>query len=363
MQRPFYLMAKPSAAHCNMRCSYCFYVGKTASNSLSMSDEVLERYIAAYIAHNPQREISFIWQGGEPTLCGLEFFKKAVALQQRYAGGKIIHNSLQTNGLIINQAWCDFFKEHNFLIGVSIDGPQELHDRCRLDRGGRGTFDKVVAAIALLQRNGIEFNTLTVVHPHNVAYGAKIYQFLKELGSTQLQFIPLTGIATTVDATAYGQFLIDIFDRWYPQDVGHIFVQHIEQWFMDYAGMQPSLCIFKPYCGDQMIIEQNGDIYSCDHFVDAAHRLGNLLHGDLLSIINTPRQLQFGLGKAQLPDACLACPYLKFCHGGCPKHRTVDGSGTRINQFCTAYRLALDHMLPYFDVMYRRLTSAHELAK
>ena len=355
MQRPFYLMAKPSASHCNLRCEYCFYYKTTQSKSICMSDEVLENYIKNYIAKNPTKEVIFIWQGGEPTLCGLNFFKKAVALQKKYANGKTIFNTLQTNGILLNHDWCSFFKENNFLIGISIDGPQTIHDSRRKDPLGNGTFSKILNAIKLLKEYEVEFNTLTVVNKANVHEGKLIYDFLKNIGSTQMQFIPLTGIEENIDSSDYGQFLIDIFDKWYPQDVGKIFVQHIEQWFMAYAGISPTLCIFRPYCGDQLIIEQNGDIFSCDHFVDDEHKLGNIMSEDLLNIINNPTQLRFGFNKSDYPQECKQCSYIKFCFGGCPKHRYQDRNGIVINRFCESYKMALKHMLPYFHKILQEL--------
>lgn len=357
MQRPFYLMAKPSAAHCNMCCEYCFYSGTNHSNSIRMSDQVLEKYIKNYINSNPQRQISFIWQGGEPTLYGLDFFKKAVALEQKYANGKKIYNSLQTNGLLINQEWCDFFKEHDFLVGISIDGPQEIHDKRRKDHHGKGTFSQVINSINRLIQTEVEFNTLTVINKANVHKGADVYAFLKEIGSKQMQFIPLTGVEETITPADYGRFMIDIFNSWYPQDIGKIFIQHIEQWFMAYANISPTLCIFRPYCGDQLIIEQNGDIFSCDHFVDQEHRLGNIREEPLLSLINKLPQVQFGLSKAALPACCRTCNFLKYCNGGCPKHRVTNEKGEKVNQFCDAYKQALTYMLPYFAKIYQSLSA------
>ena len=322
-----------------------------------MSDQVLEKYIKNYINSNPQRQISFIWQGGEPTLCGLDFFKKAVVLEQKYANGKKIYNSLQTNGLLINQEWCDFFKEHDFLVGISIDGPQEIHDKRRKDHHGKGTFSQVINSINRLIQTEVEFNTLTVINKANVHKGADVYAFLKEIGSKQMQFIPLTGVEETITPADYGRFMIDIFNSWYPQDIGKIFIQHIEQWFMAYANISPTLCIFRPYCGDQLIIEQNGDIFSCDHFVDQEHRLGNIREEPLLSLINKLPQVQFGLSKAALPACCRTCNFLKYCNGGCPKHRVTNEKGEKVNQFCDAYKQALTYMLPYFAKIYQSLSA------
>lgn len=354
MRRPFYLMAKPASDHCNLACRYCFYRDKGLGAGRAMSDEVLEAYVRNYIACAPQNEITFIWQGGEPTLCGLGFFERAVELQRRYAGSKVIYNALQTNGTLIDETWCRFFKEHGFLIGLSLDGPRSLHDAARCNLAGGGSFDKVINALHLLRRFKVEFNILTVVGTHNVHHGSEIYRFLKSEGATQMQFIPLTGIETSLDPQLYGRFLTDVFDAWYPLDAGRIFVQHIEQWFMAYAGIYPSLCIFRPACGDQLILEQNGDIYSCDHFVDKEHLLGNILRTPLSDIVYSPRQTDFGQEKYHLPAACQKCHYLIYCRGGCPKHRPQGQDGHGPSQFCTSYQQALAKMLPCFAEIYKK---------
>lgn len=346
----FQLMAKPTGSICNIDCSYCFYLEKPHANQMRMSDDVLECYIRDYITSAPQKQITFLWQGGEPTLAGLDFYEKAVALQKKYANGKIIHNSLQTNGILLDEKWGKFLSKHHFLVGISIDGPEELHNAYRLSKSGKGTFDKVMEGLAQLKMHNVPFNTLTVVHKKNVHHAKHIYAFLKEIGSTNIQFIPLMGdYEQQASATDYGQFLIEIFQQWYPNDIGKISVQFIEQWMMAFLGYQPSLCIFRETCGDQLIIEQNGDIYSCDHYVYPEYYLGNLIETPLLDITYSPKQQTFAHLKQNLSQKCRACEFRFACHGGCPKHRTVQGFGEPHNILCEAYYTALAYMKPYLQ--------------
>ncbi|MGR6979947.1 anaerobic sulfatase maturase [Testudinibacter sp. P27/CKL/0425] len=348
---PFHLMAKPSASLCNIQCEYCFYLEKPHQKQIKMSDKILEQYIKDYIQAAPQSEITFIWQGGEPTLCGLDFYQRAVELQQRHAGKKIIHNSLQTNGILLNDAWCQFFEEHEFLIGLSLDGTQPLHDAYRKNKSGNGTWQQVMNAIVLLKKHQVNFNILTVVHNQNAQNGREIYFFLKSLGVDYMQFIPLMGSPEQqTSAAAFGQFMIDIFDSWYPQDVGLINVQFIEQWLMAFSGYQPSLCIFRPTCGDQMIIEQNGDIYSCDHYVYPQYKIGNIIETPLIQITSSLEQQRFGFAKQQLSRKCRQCEFQFACNGGCPKHRTLLlEMDFPHNSLCEAYYMALNHISPYLQ--------------
>ncbi|KGQ69636.1 anaerobic sulfatase maturase [Chelonobacter oris] len=355
-QRPFHLMAKPSASLCNIQCEYCFYLEKPHQKQIKMHDEILEKYIKQYIQSAPQSEITFIWQGGEPTLCGLDFFQRAVALQQRYADKKIIRNSLQTNGILLNDAWCRFFKAHDFLIGISLDGTQPMHDVYRKNGRGKGTWKQVKSAVDLLQKHQVTFNILTVVHNQNADCGRELYLFLKSLGVNYMQFIPLMAAPEQqASANAYGQFLIDVFDCWYQQDIGRISVQFIEQWLMAFFGYQPSLCIFRPTCGDQMIIEQNGDIYSCDHYVYPQYKIGNIIETPLIQITDSTQQQKFGLAKQHLSQKCRQCEFLFACHGGCPKHRTLlSETDYPHNYLCEAYYMALRHMAPYLKKLARK---------
>lgn len=353
----FQLMAKPTGSICNLDCQYCFYLEKPHLNQRAMSDEVLERYIQSYLETAPQQQVTFLWQGGEPTMAGLDFYQRAVDFQHKYANGKQIENALQTNGVLLNAEWCRFLHDNHFLVGLSIDGPAHLHDAYRLSKSGKGTFAQVMDALDLLINYRVPFNTLTVVHNLNVQYGKEIYRFLKRIGSPYMQFIPLMGdYAQQASARDYGQFLVDIFDEWYANDVGKIGIQFIEQWFMAYLGLQPSLCIFRERCGDQLVIEQNGDIYSCDHYVYPEYKLGNLIETPIHMMAESPKQRHFGEMKSFLSTRCQACQFRFACHGGCPKHRTINGFGAPHNQLCEAYYRALSHMDPYlrqFVVQFR----------
>ena len=344
----FQLMAKPTGSICNLDCQYCFYLEKPHLNQRAMNDEVLEAYVKSYIETAPQQQVTFLWQGGEPTMAGLDFYKRAVDFQHKYANGKQIENSLQTNGVLLNADWCRFLHDHNFLVGLSIDGPEHLHDAYRLTKNGKGTFQQVIDALDLLHNYQVSFNTLTVVHNLNVLHGKEIYHFLKRIGSPYMQFIPLMGdYKQQASAKDYGPFLINIFDEWYANDVGKIGIQFIEQWFMAYLGLQPDLCIFRETCGDQLVIEQNGDIYSCDHYVYPEYKLGNLIETPLVTLVDNIKQKHFGSAKSFLSERCKSCKFRFACHGGCPKHRTVQGFGKPHNQLCEAYYAALSHMEPY----------------
>ena len=344
----FQLMAKPTGSICNLACQYCFYLEKPHLNQRAMSDAVLECYVKSYLENAPQQQVTFLWQGGEPTMAGLDFYQKVIDFQHKYSAGKQIENALQTNGILLNADWCQFLRDNQFLVGLSIDGPEHLHDAYRLTKNDKGTFRQVMDALNLLIYYQIPFNTLTVVHNLNVQYGKEVYHFLKRIGSPYMQFIPLMGdYPQQPSAKDYGQFLVDIFDEWYTYDVGKIGIQFIEQWFMAYLGLQPGLCIFRETCGDQPVIEQNGDIYSCDHYVYPAYKLGNLIETPLRLLIDSPQQKRFGAMKSFLSERCQACKFRFACHGGCPKHRIAEGFGAPHNRFCEAYYRALSHMDPY----------------
>lgn len=356
MNKAFQLMAKPTGSICNLDCHYCFYLEKPHLNQRRMSDDVLERYIQQYLQFAPQKDVTFLWQGGEPTLAGLDFYQSTVRFQQKYANGKKIYNALQTNGILLDQQWCEFLKAQQFLVGLSIDGPQHLHDAYRVNKSQKGTFKQVMQGLENLIKFQVPFNTLTVIHQKNVHYGEEIYQFLKSIGSTYLQFIPVMGnYAQQASAKDYGQLMIDIFKQWYPQDIGKIGVQFIEQWLMAFLGFQPSLCIFRKDCGDQMVIEQNGDIYSCDHYVYPNYKIGNLIETPLLDITYSMQQQKFGLMKSNLSQRCQQCQFRFACYGGCPKHRTMQGFAEPHNQLCEAYYTALSYMSPYLQKLAQQL--------
>lgn len=362
-------MAKPAGARCNLDCAYCFYTEKTGLFPLArpMDEAMLERYVCDHMAAQPGDEVTFYWQGGEPILLGLDYFRHVVALQRRHApAGKRIANVLQTNGVLIDDAWAGFLAEHGFLVGLSLDGPRRLHDRHRRDHQGRSSFDAVLAALACLQRHGVAVNTLTVVHRDNSRHGREIYRFLKRLGVEVMQFIPLVerlrpegGLAPPPgpanDSTAtvapwsvppggYGAFLCEIFDDWVKTDVGRIFVQPFDIALALWAGLPSPLCVFAETCGDALALEHDGSVYACDHYVYPEYRLGRLDEIPLVELAASPAQRAFGLAKREtLPTECRACPFLFACHGGCPKHRIAAGAA---NHLCPSYRRFFAHIAP-----------------
>ncbi|RXK56351.1 anaerobic sulfatase maturase [Oleiharenicola lentus] len=384
-RRPFHLMTKPIGPICNLDCKYCFYLEKEAlyqDPKWRMSPELLEIYIRTYISAQPLDNVSFAWQGGEPTLLGVGFFERVVALQQQYAAGKRIENAFQTNGILLDDQWGAFLKAHNFLVGVSVDGPRHLHDAYRVDKGGQPTFDRVMAGLEVLKRHGVEFNTLTTVHRANAKQPREVYQFLRAQGSGYLQFIPIVernapahtadGLwlapppnhddAANLDSQVtpwsvrpgdYGKFLTGVFDEWIKADVGRVFVQHFDSALANWLGQSPGICIFSPTCGRALAIEHNGDVYSCDHYVYPRYRLGNLLNEDLAALVDSPPQEAFGSAKADLPRYCRECPVRFACHGECPKHRfvrTPDGE-SGLNYLCAAYKKFFTHITPAMNTM------------
>jgi uncharacterized protein len=376
-------MAKPSGSVCNIDCEYCFYLEKEklypdAKSDWRMSDDVLERYVQQYIEAQDVPAANFAWQGGEPTLMGVDFFRRAVALQKQYANGKEITNAFQTNGILLDDEWGEFLAENDFLVGLSIDGPRELHDRYRVDKGQKPTFDRVVAGLEMLKKHKVEFNTLTVLQNHNADHPLEVYHFLKEIGSGYMQFIPIVerlagddpidglelvhpeydGKAKvtrwSVTPTQYGRFLCTVFDEWVRQDVGQAFVQIFDVSLGSWLGQDASLCIFAETCGSALIIEHNGDLYSCDHFVYPEHNLGNVRDVSIRDMVASPEQRKFGQDKADLlPRFCRECDYKSACNGGCPKHRfepTPHGE-PGLNYLCKGYKMYFGHIGPYMEVM------------
>jgi uncharacterized protein len=379
-------MAKSNGPVCNLDCQYCYYLEKEKlypnSGSAKMSDQVLESFVRQYIGAQQTPVITFVWQGGEPTLRGLEFYKKAVALQLQYADGKKIENVFQTNGLLLNDRWADFLRRNNFLVGLSIDGPAELHDAYRLDKGGAATLSRVMRGLGFLKKHGVEFNTLTVVNRKNSYFPLEVYRFLKGIGSQYLQFIPAVeqvaqgptanGLRLlkpasperaivsewSVEPLQYGRFLQSVFDEWVRQDVGRTFVQIFDVALEAWVGMEPSLCVFAKTCGTAMVLEHNGDVYSCDHFVYPDDRLGNLLNEELVVMASSPQQERFGQAKCgMLSRKCLECHVRFACNGECPKHRfaRTELGETGLNYLCPAYMLFFRHIDPYMRYMAGRL--------
>ena len=378
----FHVMAKPIGPICNLDCKYCFYLEKELlypnQKNWSMPDDVLESFIRQYIEGQSVPVVNFAWQGGEPTLLGLEFFRNVVDLERRYAGGKKIENSFQTNGVLLDDDWCEFLAENKFLVGLSLDGPPELHDRYRLDKAGNPSFKRVVRGLELLTKHSVEFNTLTVVHRHNSRQPLAVYRFLKEMGSQFMQFIPLVehlasspggngAVLLTPDTTAearvapwsveprqFGKFMCAIFDEWVRHDVGRVFVQTFDVALEIWLGVEPSLCVFRKTCGAALAVEHNGDLYSCDHYVLPQFRLGNIGEEELRVLVDSPRQKKFGQDKwDSLPAYCRQCEVLFACNGECPKHRfieTPDGE-LGLNYLCAGYKTFFNHIDPYMQMM------------
>lgn len=366
---PFHLMAKPSGPACNLDCSYCFYLKKrglfTRGTRFRMTDAILETYIRDYLASQSSPEVTFSWQGGEPTLLGIDFFRRALDLQQHHAHGRRIVNTLQTNGTRLDDAWGRFLHDHRFLVGLSLDGPRELHDRHRRDRRGGSCFDDVMRGLAVLKRHHVEFNLLTVVSADNARHPEVVYRFLRKTGARHLQFIPLveraaapaddlacvpataTATAASVTPEAFGHFLCRVFDEWMDHDLGRIHVRDFEVMLGVWCGLPASLCVYAETCGRALAIEHNGDVYSCDHYVYDSHRLGNIVSTPLATLVESPFQRRFGAAKHEaVPASCRACPWWFAYHGGCPKHRfATDATGDpRLNHLCPGFKTFFAHI-------------------
>ncbi len=361
----FHVMTKPRGAICNLDCKYCYFLSKERlypDSSFRMSDNLLEAYTRQYIEAQSVPEITFAWQGGEPTLMGLDFYKLAISYQQKYRKPNTrILNTLQTNAVSLDDEWCAFFKAHDFLIGVSLDGYAEVHDFYRVDKGGSPTFQRVMDGIGLLQKHGVEFNILTTVHAANADHGLAVYRFLRDEVKTQfIQFIPIVERANqtgfqegdsvtdrSITAEGYGRFLIEVFDEWVRRDVGRMFVQIFDVSLAAWVGDRPGLCIFEETCGMGMAMEHNGDVYSCDHFVEPKHHIGNIIDIPLSEIANGAQQRAFGNAKRDtLPQYCRECPVKFICNGGCPKDRfitTPDGEAG-LNYLCAGFKAFFTHI-------------------
>jgi len=381
-------MAKPVGPVCNLRCAYCFYRGKeilypeNGADPLGwlMPDRVLEAYVRQTIESCDASGVQFVWQGGEPTLAGLDFFRRALELQKRYSDGKAVSNAMQTNGILVDDIWAGFLSENRFLVGVSIDGPEDFHDAFRKDGSGHPTWSRVIRCIEILKRHRVEFNTLTVVHRLNSMDPLRVYRFLKETGSGFIQFIPLverervqerpdrldppssglherselTFTDRSVRAGDYGKFLISIFEEWVRKDVGRIFVQVFDSALALWAGLKPGLCLFEEECGRVPVLEHNGDLYSCDHFVLPEHRLGNILQTHLADLARSAAQKRFGGAKRDsLPDPCLQCEVLFACRGECPKNRFIRTPDRHpgLNCLCEGYRAFFNHVRKPMETM------------
>lgn len=403
LMRPtaFTTMIKPVGSACNLDCDYCYYLGKAdlyGGRQPKMSDELLERYISQYIEAVQVPVVTFCWHGGEPLLAGLDFYEKAIAIQNRYKGNKQIENSLQTNGLLINPEWCDFFRCNNFLIGLSLDGPKEIHDAYRHDRGGHPTFDRVMRALEMMAINGVEYNTLSTINNRCAGKGREVYQFMRSV-SKYMQFLPVvemvkelvsedeqTGISPqrqrvpivppgtsgakvapwSITPKAFGRFMCDIFDEWVINDVGERFVQLFDITLAQWCGVQPSLCSFCPTCGDGLVVEHNGDVYMCDHFVYPEYCLGNIGEEHLRDLQRKPELFRFGIEKRNsLPYDCRRCEFLFACQGECPKHRfaTTRRAERGLNTLCEGYKHFFSYTAPYMEQMRNLLAQGMEASQ
>lgn len=380
----FNVMIKPRGAICNLACAYCYFLSKEhlyPDSSFRMSDSVLKEFTRQYIqAHATLPQVTFAWQGGEPTLMGLQFFRRAVELQKQYAHtGMTIENVLQTNATTLNDEWCDFFRANSFLVGVSLDGPREMHDLYRVDKGSAPTFDRAMHGVELLKKHHVEFNILATVHAANAQHPITVYRFLRdEIGAQFIQFIPIVERADAEDESGgnwvtprsvsgkqYGDFLIAIFDEWVQCDVGHVFVQifdvALEVWF----GRRAGLCVFAETCGDALALEHNGDVFACDHFVEPRYKLGNIQDQPLLSLVELEQQRAFGRAKRDtLPRVCRECSVRFVCNGGCTKDRilqTTDGTAEP-NYLCDGYKAFFTHidhpMRTMVDLLHRQRAPA-----
>ena len=384
---PFSLMAKPIGSVCNLNCSYCYYLEKeklypSDSHQRVMSEKLLETYIAQTIYSAQDPVVLFAWHGGEPIMRGMDFFSKVIQLQKKYGGGRVIENSLQTNGTTLTDDWCSFFSDNHFLIGISIDGPEHCHDHYRVYRNGHGSFSQCMKGLELLVKHKTEFNTLTVVNDYNAKYATEVYRFLKSVGSRYIQFLPVVEWVDpaakpdelrvlsadtrknaeitdwTVDPVDYGNFLIQIFDEWVRKDVGDYFVLTFDCVLENWMRVPPSVCVSAETCGNAGVVEYNGDVFACDHFVFPEYKLGNINEKSLLTLMNSPFQHQFGLNKRdKLPAFCRKCEFLDLCNGECPKNRIVktpDGE-PGLNYLCPGFKIFYKHTEPYFDFMANEL--------
>ncbi|HCO68364.1 MAG TPA: anaerobic sulfatase maturase [Dysgonomonas sp.] len=366
--RPLYVMLKPIGAACNLRCKYCYYLEKKDlypdSNNYIMPDHILEQFIEQYMNSQTMRQILFTWHGGETLMRPISFYQKALKLQQKYAYGRQIDNCLQTNGTLLTDDWCRFFKENNFLIGISIDGPQHCHDKYRKSKDNRPSFYNVMKGISLLKKHGVEFNVMGVVNDYNVDYPLEFYNFFKEIDCRYIQFAPIVETIDgelapwSVPAVKWGDFLIAIFDEWVKKDVGQFYIQYFDSTLANWVGQKPGVCTLAKTCGHAGVMEFNGDVYSCDHFVYPEYKLGNIKNQTLTEMMYSPKQLKFGTDKFDsLPTQCQTCKYLFACNGECPKNRicTTSTGEDGLNYLCEGYYKFFDHVASYMEFMKNEL--------
>jgi uncharacterized protein len=365
--REFQVFVKPAGAECNLRCRYCYYLEKKAlygKGLMHMPDEILERYIVGLIEASTGDDIFFSWHGGEPTLAGLDFFRKAVEMQKKNApAGSRIINGIQTNATLLNDEWCRFFSDEGFVVGVSIDGPEELHNSMRVFSDGKASFKKALSGYELLRKHNVPAELLYVVSAANANHPREVYRFLKSLGPEYITFLPLvqrehgtdSGVsADSVSPEAFGSFLATIFDEWVAQDIGRIKIQIIEEAARTAFNQEHTLCIFKRTCGGVPVVEHNGDFFSCDHFTDREHLIGNINETSLSELLDSERQKEFGDKKLNtLPQCCIICEVREMCNGECPRNRfinTPDGK-TGLNYLCRGYKMFFNHITPFVEAI------------
>lgn len=362
---PFHVLAKPIGPLCNLDCEYCFYLEKTSmfpGSKFHMTDDVLEAHIRGYIESQPDDspEVNFAWQGGEPTLLGLDYFKRVVELQQRYQRpGMKISNSLQTNGTKLDIAWCQFLRANQFLVGISIDGPEELHDRYRVTKGGKGSFHQVKRGLDHLIAENVDYNVLTVVQRDNGDHPDEVYEGIKAMGAEFFQFIPIverTGGQGVTDRSVlpgqFGEFMVRVFELWRQGDIGAVFVQHFDAALNAAVGNPYTVCVHAPECGRSVAIEHNGDLFSCDHYVEDEYRLGNINSQGYAAMLDGDLQTEFGRSKlTKLPAKCVECSIRYLCHGGCPAQRFIPAEQNDLNYLCDGYFRFFSHIAPYMEAM------------
>lgn len=381
--KPLYVMTKPVSSICNLSCKYCYYLEKNnlykkpdVNDKFIMSDELLERFVKDYLRSQTQPQVLFTWHGGEPLMRPISFYKKAIELQKQYSNGRIVENSIQTNGTLITDEWCKFFKENRCLVGVSIDGPQEFHDEYRRSKDGKSSFHKVMNGINLLNKHQVEWNAMAVVNDFNADYPLDFYRFFKSIGCHYIQFTPiverllshndgrhLASAANSEDLPLsnyslspeqWGNFLCSIFDEWVRNDIGNYYIQLFDSTLANWVGEAPGVCTMAKVCGHAGVMEYNGDVYSCDHFVFPEYKLGNIHEKTLTEMMYSDKQLSFGAEKFNsLPKKCRECNYLFACNGECPKNRFIktEEEGKPLNFLCEAYYKFFDHVAPYMDYM------------
>lgn len=382
--KPLYVMTKPVGAVCNLACKYCYYLEKTNlykenTSKFVMSDSLLEKFIEEYINSQTMPQVLFTWHGGETLMRPLSFYQKVIELQKKYANGRTIDNCIQTNGTLLNDEWCEFFHDNHWLVGISIDGPQEFHDEYRKNKQGKPSFMKVMQGVHLLNKHQVEWNAMAVVNDYNADYPLEFYHFFKELGCHYIQFTPIVErihphadgrhlahalqkdeklTDFSVSPEQWRNFLCTIFDEWVKNDVGEYFIQIFDSTLANWMGAQPGVCTMAPTCGHAGVMEFNGDVYSCDHFVFPEFKLGNIYEKSLIEMMYSEKQIQFGQQKKDsLPNKCKECKYLFACNGECPKNRflTTEDGEPGLNYLCKGYYQFFEHVAPYMDFMKKEL--------